>query len=210
MTEAKFWDRIAPKYAQDPIKDQAAYEYTLGRTQSYLGSEDRVLEIGCGTGSTALLIAPGVGAIEGTDISPAMLEVAAERQAEAGVRNAIFSAISAEEAARLPGPFDAVLGFNILHLLANPKAVLRDIHQQLPKGGFLITKTPCIGDPSVGFKRFIFRAMIPVMTLFGKAPSTVQYMTHAEVDKMITDAGFDIVESGNFPAISRYVVARKR
>jgi hypothetical protein len=29
MTDAAtFWDKIAPKYAQDAIKDMAAYEYT--------------------------------------------------------------------------------------------------------------------------------------------------------------------------------------
>jgi ubiquinone/menaquinone biosynthesis C-methylase UbiE len=210
MTDAPFWDRIAPKYARDPIKDQEAYEYTLGRTQSYLGAEDRVLEIGCGTGSTALMIAPGVASIEGTDISSEMLKVAAERKAKAGVTNATFTTLSAEKAARLPGPYDAVLGFSILHLLADPKAVLRDIHRHLPKGGFLITKTPCIGDRSLGLKRHLFRAAIPVMQMLGKAPSQVQFMTHAGVDRMISEAGFDIVESGNFPATSRYVVARKR
>ena len=52
--------------------------------------------------------------------------------------------------------------------------------------------------------------MIPVMKLFGKAPSVVHFLSHSGVDAMIAEAGFEIVESGNFPAISRYVVARKR
>lgn len=210
MTDAKFWDGVAPKYAADPIKDQEAYEYTLGRTKSYLGADDKVLEIGCGTGSTALLIAPGVASIEGTDISPGMLNVAAERKAKAGVQNATFTTQSATEAARRSGSFDAVLAFNILHLVEDPKAVVAAIHDGLPAGGIFVSKTPCIGDRSVGLKRFLFRAMIPVMKLIGKAPSKVHFMTHAGVDNLISDAGFDIVESGNFPAISRYVVARKR
>lgn len=210
MTDAKFWDGVAPKYAADPIKDQEAYEYTLGRTKSYLGADDKVLEIGCGTGSTALLIAPGVASIEGTDISPGMLNVAAERKAKAGVQNATFTTQSATEAARRSGSFDAVLAFNILHLVEDPKAVVAAIHDGLPVGGIFVSKTPCIGDRSVGLKRFLFRAMIPLMKLIGKAPSKVHFMTHAGVDNLISDAGFDIVESGNFPAISRYVVARKR
>ena len=56
----KFWDGIAEKYAKRPISDMAAYEYTLGRTRSYLKPEDQVLELGCGTGSTALLLAGDV------------------------------------------------------------------------------------------------------------------------------------------------------
>lgn len=88
--------------------------------------------------------------------------------------------------------------------------MLRDIHAQLPRGGFFISKTPCIGDSSFGVKRFLFRALIPVMKLVGKAPSKVHFLSRKAVDRMIGDAGFDIVESGNFPEISRYVVARKR
>ena len=41
-----FWDRIAPKYAKSPVRDQQAYEATLARTRSYLGAEDKVLELG--------------------------------------------------------------------------------------------------------------------------------------------------------------------
>jgi len=42
----------------------------------------------------------------------------------------------------------------------------------------------------------------------GKAPD-VGLWRIADVDRRIADAGFETLESGNFPAISRYVVARK-
>lgn len=210
MTDAKLWDRIAPKYARDPIRDPDAYEYTLGRTLSYLGADDHVLEIGCGTGSTALRIAPSVSHIEATDISAGMLKIAAERKAEATAMNATFTALSAERAARLPGPFQAVLAFNLLHLVRDPEALMADVFWQLPSGGYFISKTPGLGDPSVGLKRFAFKMLIPLLKLVGKAPSRVHFFTHAGLDTMVKDAGFEIVESGNFPAISRYIVARKR
>lgn len=56
----------------------AAYEDTLGRTKSYVTADDRGLEMGCGTGSTALLFAPHVREIMGTDLSPAMIKIARE------------------------------------------------------------------------------------------------------------------------------------
>ena len=64
-----FWDRIAPKYAKSPVRDQQAYEATLARTRSYLGAEDKVLELGCGTGSTALILADAVAEYTATDLS---------------------------------------------------------------------------------------------------------------------------------------------
>jgi ubiquinone/menaquinone biosynthesis C-methylase UbiE len=60
--KARFWDRIARKYAADPIADMAGYEATLQRVQGLLSTEQDVLEIGCGTGTTALRLAPSPGA----------------------------------------------------------------------------------------------------------------------------------------------------
>ena len=48
----QFWDKIAPKYAADPIKDMESYELTLNKTRGYLRPSDQVLEIGAGTGSS--------------------------------------------------------------------------------------------------------------------------------------------------------------
>ena len=208
MDNVAFWDKIAPKYATDPIRDMEAYEYTLGRTQSYLTKDDRVLEIGCGTGSTALLLAPHVREIVGTDVSPGMIRIAQDKVDDA-TTNARFRAASAEKSAQTTESFNAVLGFNLFHLVDRAEDIFADIHRLLPNGGYFISKTPCLADPSVGFKRFLFKAMIPPMQWIGKAPS-VQFFTQRELEQAIEFAGFEIVEAGNFPAISRYIVARKR
>ena len=59
-SDARFWDRTSRKYAMGAIADQAGYERTLDRTHALLGSGDRVLELGCGTGTTALRLARDV------------------------------------------------------------------------------------------------------------------------------------------------------
>lgn len=210
MTDATaFWDKVAPKYAQDPIKDMEAYEYTLGRTKSYLSADDRVLELGCGTGSTALLLAPHVREIVGTDISPAMIGIAQQKAQSGNVRNATFRAADAEDVTQDAQGFDAIMGFNLFHLVPDAEQVFADVHRMLPKGGLFISKTPCLGDPSFGLKRFALQPVIKLMQLFGKAPY-VRSFTNKEVEAAITFAGFEIVEAGSFPAISRYIVARKR
>ena len=54
QTATRFWGKTAGRYAKMPIRYAEAYEYALERTRSYLAKTDRVLELGCGTGSTAL------------------------------------------------------------------------------------------------------------------------------------------------------------
>ena len=205
---AKFWNKVAPKYAKDPISDMAAYEYTLGRTRSYLKPEHRALELGCGTGSTAIELAPDVREIVGTDLSDVMIDIAREKATAAGLTNTDFRTLSADDAAKLAEQFDVVLGHNLFHLVPNAEAIYSDIHRMLPIGGLFISKTPCLADPAFGWKRFPIRMVIPLMQFIGKAPF-VAWLTHKELERSITSAGFEIVEAGNFPSVSRYIVARK-
>ena len=75
-SDERFWNRVARKYAALPIADVAGYERSLERTRSYLRPTDKVLEFGCGTGGTALKLAPSVASIVATDISGEMIAIA--------------------------------------------------------------------------------------------------------------------------------------
>ena len=87
MTDAAFWDRIAPKYARTPISNMDAYEATLARVKTHLSETDTVLELGCGTGTTAMKLAPGVAHVTASDVSGAMIGIGRAR-ASARVRRA--------------------------------------------------------------------------------------------------------------------------
>jgi cyclopropane fatty-acyl-phospholipid synthase-like methyltransferase len=208
-SSAKFWDKAAKKYAASTIKNMPAYEYTMERTRSYLDVDTHALEIGCGTGSTALLLAPHVARILGTDISPEMVRIATEKAAEQGLQNVTFEVADGQQAASDAGSYDAVLGFNIFHLTENPERLFATIHDQLAPGGLFISKTPCLSEPSIGLKRFAFAALIPVMRLFGIAPF-VGKLNFAKLEAMVEHAGFDIIETVSSPAMSRFIVARRR
>lgn len=210
MTHAKsFWDKAAPKYAQSPIRDEAAYEYTLGRTRSYLKATDKMLELGSGTGSTALLLAPQVAEVTATDISPEMMRIASQKAAAKGIGSVRFEVATALEAARKAQDYDVVAGFNIFHLTDDFEGILKELAERMAPGTLFISKTPCLGDRSLGLKRFAFRALIPLMRMVRMAPN-VRFFTMAALDQLIEEAGFDLVETGNFPAMSRYIVARRR
>jgi SAM-dependent methyltransferase len=61
MVEHKeFWDKRADKYSQRPIADETTYQKKLEITRKYFREDMEVLEIGCGTGSTAIAHAPYV------------------------------------------------------------------------------------------------------------------------------------------------------
>lgn len=206
----RFWDKIADKYAASPIKDQSAYEKTLARTVEHLGPANDVLELGCGTGSTALLLAGNVSSYLATDFAPGMIRIADEKLAAArqettapdGLRFAVADAFS--EAVDNGTGYDAILGFNFLHLVENPEDLLARVHGLLKPGGLFISKTVCLGD-----KAWLFVPMIKVMQLFGKAPFVRAY-SFADAEAQIGKAGFDIIETGTYPEPrSRFVVARK-
>ena len=73
----------AKGYAKRPVTDETAYQRKLKLTQDYLSPDMEVLELGCGTGTTALFHAPFVKHITGIDISRNMLEIA-RAKAESG------------------------------------------------------------------------------------------------------------------------------
>jgi|SRR2546421_1543688 len=101
----------------------------------------RVLDLGTGTGDTAVLAAlrvgPG-GSVLATDVSPAMLEAAAESCTAAGVTNVEFQRQDAGALQSLePGYFDAVIGRFSLMFVTDLAEALRGIRRVLKPGGRL-------------------------------------------------------------------------
>lgn len=203
MTDtATFWDRTAEKYAASKIGNPAAYEYTLGRTRSYLRPTDRVLEIACGTGSTAMLLAPDVASYTGTDISPEMIRIARGKLPVAGAE------LSFEVADDLPetGSFDAILAHSFFHLVPDMERRMARIYDLLTPGGYFISKTATLKER--GLKWALISAVIPLAQMLGKAPYLRKFSAQ-QLEQAVRDAGFEIVESGDFAVPARYIVARK-
>ncbi len=205
MDKTKFWDKVAAKYAKSPIKDMAAYEYTLGRTKSYLKKTDHVLELGCGTGSTALLLAENVKHIAATDISGKMIKIAQEKAHTQNIPNVNFRQMELCDLQQVDGGYDVILALNLLHLLETPQEAIKFLGGHLKKGGLFISKTPCLSS-----KAWLFTPMIKAMQFFGKAPY-VGMLSVSGLDKMVMDAGFEILEKGDYSNAppSHYIVARK-
>jgi ubiquinone/menaquinone biosynthesis C-methylase UbiE len=206
--DARFWDRIARKYAADPIADMAGYERTLERTRHYLKSDDVAFEFGCGTGTTALKLAPSVGRIVATDMSGEMIAIAREKAEAEGHSNAAFEVATPDAAHWQDGSFDVALGFNGLHLVAAREAALRGVHRLLKPGGLLISKTPCLKEMNL-----IVRVAVPMMQVIGKAPY-VAILSAEDLEREMAAAGFEIIERARHASRGRdarpFLVTRKR
>lgn len=202
---AAFWDKRADGYSRRPVRDVESYHRTLESTRKHLSPGDDVLEVGCGTGTTALHLAPAVQRITATDISTRMLEIAREKAARQRVENVRFERAALGDERLAAGSFDVVLAFNLLHLLEDLPTALRRIHELLKPGGRFVSKTVCLAERG----RF-WGIALAVLRSLGIAPY-VRPLRISELEGLVADAGFEIVETGTHPASppGRFIVARK-
>jgi 2-polyprenyl-3-methyl-5-hydroxy-6-metoxy-1,4-benzoquinol methylase len=202
---AEFWDKRADRYSKKPVKDMESYNKTLDCTRKYLSASDYVLEVGCGTGTTALLLAPSVKQITASDISSRMIELAREKAMAQEVGNVRFDRATLFDEDLERGFFDVVMGFNFLHLLEDIHGGVHRVNELLKPGGLFISKTVCLAEQSR-----LWSLLLAVMKPLGLAP----HVTCLKVDKLediITSTGLEIIETGFYPPSppSRFIVARK-
>ncbi len=187
--DARFWNFIAKRYSRKPVPDQAVYETKLKKTNEYLRPDHQVLDIGCGTGTTAIHHAPHVAHILATDISAKMIDIAREKSAAAGVENVTFEVSSIADLEVQRAHYDVILAHSILHLVADVPKALRQLQRMLKPGGRLIASVPCIGDfaPWLGF-------IAPIGRTLGLLPR-INVFREAEFLQWLADTGFEIDEN---------------
>jgi SAM-dependent methyltransferase len=203
--DQQFWDRIAESYAKKPLPDPTATARKLAVTRALLRPTDRLLDLGCGTGTILLDLAPSVAEAHGIDVSPAMIAIANTKAAS--TPNAHFRAAPAGTLDDIAdAAYDCVCAYNLLHLVPDPPALLRAIHRILPPGGHLVSSTVCLGGvwfPPYGL-------VLPLMRWLGKAPA-LTFLTEAELREMIAAAGFVDITAPDVgkTAPGVFLVARK-
>ena len=182
----RFWDRIAEKYAKRPVADEAAYQKKLAITREYFQPDMDVLEVGCGTGSTAIAHAAFVRHIRATDMSGKMLEIARAKAQAADVSNVTFEQATVEGLDVPDDNVDMVLALSVLHLLKDMDGAIARLYRMLKPGGALVSSTACIAD----FMRW-FGIIAPIGSVVGLIPY-VRVFTQQELEASLTSAGFVI------------------
>lgn len=141
--QARAWDGDEGRYWADHADefDAALRRYTPRFLDAArLSATDRVLDVGCGTGGTAVEAARRVpqGSVLGVDLSAAMLEVARRRSVGARLGNVTFEQADAQIHPFDAATFDVVLARTSAMFFGDRPAAFANLAQALRPGGRLV------------------------------------------------------------------------
>ena len=138
----------------------------LEGVEAKLKTGAKVADIGCGHGSSTILMAQAYpnSTIHGIDFHAPSIEAARAKAVQAGVTNVKFEVASAQD---YPGDgFDFACIFDALHDMGDPVGAARHIRETLAPGGTFMLVEPMAGDSMA-------ENMHPVGQIFYAASTTV-------------------------------------
>ncbi|MGI9642915.1 MAG: class I SAM-dependent methyltransferase [Acidimicrobiia bacterium] len=206
-----FWDRSAANYDKTEERFEHIHHTSREAAKRHLKSSDKVLDYGCGTGTTACELAGCVDEILGIDISGRMIELSKEKAAAAGVGNVTFERGDIFDSEYDDGSFDVVLAFNMLHTVPDPGQVVRRVHDLLQPDGLFISVTPCLRDKMSLLVQLQIQ-LVCVLGRIGIIPVPIRRLRTADLSDLITSQPFSAVETTEIyaGATSYLAVVRKQ
>lgn len=199
----KFFDRIASKYDRIEEND-IAYQIFIEKARTYLKSDDVILDFGCGTGLICNEIAENVAFIHAIDISSKMIEICREKASERKITNIDFERTTIFDKKFKEGSFDAIIAFNVFHLLEEPQKHFHRINQLLKPGGILLSSTPCMSEAPV------LNYVLKFFSVIGLTPKLNSF-TSNEMEQLFLNASFKIIELNRIkPKSPQYLCFSKK
>lgn len=203
-TAKRFWNWTAERYSRQDIADEASYQKKLAMTQKHLTPDMRVVEFGCGTGTTAVVHAPRVKSYRAIDVAENMIEIARSKATEAGLSNIEFTVGTLEEPNAPDASCDAILALNILHLVPDLEGTLATVARMLVPGGHFFSSSVCLKDMKGPLRGVALLArVLPFLP-------TVGSISVDDLKRPIEAAGFTIEESFEQAPGVVFVVAVKQ
>jgi SAM-dependent methyltransferase len=157
-----------------------------------IGAEDRVLDIGCGTGFVSRLAARHAvrGHVLGVDISGPMLDRARATAAAEGITNVRFEQGDAQVHPFPPAGFDVAVSRGGVMFFDDHVAAFTTIRRALRPGGRLAFAGPQPGGSAPEHAR-AFAAVAPLMRRPSPAARGMGSLTDpARIEAVLTGAGF--------------------
>jgi ubiquinone/menaquinone biosynthesis C-methylase UbiE len=166
------------------------------REMAERGASDgtRVLDIGCGTGTLALVCARRGAQVTGIDVSPLMLDIARQKVRQAGLEDNVtlieMSAIDLDERFEA-GSFDSIMSSLTFSELSDDELrfVLRQCHRLLKDGGRLIIADEVVPPWPKRVAHLLVRLPLVIVTYILTQTTT---RAVAGLEGKIVDAGFRV------------------
>jgi len=196
----RWFDRRAGSYEsgvtsrwRDPVQRESLEALQLG-------AEDRLLDVGCGTGAACRSAASVTASVVGIDLSPEMVRQA--REFASGLANVHFEIADSEHLPFDDGAFTAVVCSNSFHHYPDPGRAVREMTRVLAPGGRLVLGDACSDRTAARIADVFLRRF---------EPGHVRLYRSDELGAFVRGAGLSRVElrrlSGGGFAIVRGVAA---
>ncbi|MDO9255239.1 MAG: class I SAM-dependent methyltransferase [Bacteroidales bacterium] len=203
--ERRFWDKFAAHY-DSFVRNifGKTYKSILENIDLEINVNQTILEIGTGTGIIPFAISSKVSSIVATDISPDMIKIAAQKQADLNIRNLDFQVQDSYNLAFPDKSFDVVIASNLLHLLYEPEKPIAEVKRVLKDNGVFIAPTLCVGENT---RSKIIATVIGSLSGF----KVVNKWSFQDFKSMLTKNGFAVQKALRIEGklLTAYIVMKK-
>lgn len=205
----KFWDSAANKFDKRAESLDDTTIKIIHKARKHLRESDSVLDYGCATGTITFEMAASVEAILGIDFSSRMIDIARSKAEQAKNEQIAFARATIFDQGLIANSFDAILAFDIFHLIEDVPQVMLRLNEILKPGGLLISTTPCLSETHSVRSYFLF-ILIYALSKSGLLPS-MRFYRIRELEHFITGGNFQIIESERWRQSPEayFIVAKK-
>ena len=205
-----FWDKASKNYDKTEGRFEYIHSKSRENTKKHLNVNDIVLDYGCGTGTTACELAGQVKEIHAIDISSKMIEAAKEKADASNVENVSFVQADIFDERYKEESFDAILAFNMLHTVPNPRDAVKRVHELLKPEGLFISVTPCLRG-KMSFLVSLQIQLVRILCAIGIIPIPIRRLKSSELDDLVSNGNFQAIETEEiYKGASSYFVAAKK
>jgi len=189
--EYEYWGQFANTFDGDTlyIVGPTVYQEVKGWLVNQFKDMDTVLELGCGTGFFSEMIADKVKHLVATDLAQEMVDRAREKLA--GYSNVAVQLEDCYDTSFGDSTFDATLLVNLIHIVKDPIAVLKESRRVLKGEGMIV-----IVD-ATGYGMTFLKKMgmgIRYMKRFRKPAPYSRNLSTKKLTDMVKQAGFMVEE----------------
>ena len=151
-----FWDKVSSVYDLfETVYNGKVYQGLGKKVAEIIEQNDIVLECACGTGAISKYLAPRCRQLIATDFSEGMLKQTAKncrKYSNIKIRRADMTHLKCRD-----NRFDKVVAGNVIHLLEEPHAAIKELERVCKAGGKIII--PTYINASVGVNKKAVRLL---------------------------------------------------